>query len=196
MGGVTLAFNATSDTCDTKDFWAWELDPFTFSTSSHKKSLLFCTFSARATTGLFVSPHRLIFQILPLDERRELEPLGRDHGGVVGAVAEVDRGLRQSALLQFRAQEDRATVLCCLAVTGANNFTLLLKNTHFLNLLNSTIIFNRKCVPTLCHTKTLWTTAPPQKTMPSPMTTDVTMAGVDSKWRKVYRIRPERGKEF
>ena len=147
---------------------------------SQKKSS-FCTFSARATTGLFVSPHRLIFQILPLDERRELEPLGRDHGGVVGAVAEVDRGLRQSALLQFRAEEDRATGgRVSPTVAGANNFTLLLKN-YIFSQFNSTIIFNCKCVPTLCHTKTLWTTAPPQKTMPSPMTTDVTMAGVDSK---------------
>ena len=31
---VTLAFDAT---LDTKDFRAWELDPFTFSTSAHKK---------------------------------------------------------------------------------------------------------------------------------------------------------------
>jgi hypothetical protein len=27
--------------------------------------------------------------------------------------------------------------------------------------------------------------------MPSPMTTDVTMAGVESKWRKVYNTIPE-----
>ena len=43
---------------------------------------------------------------------------------------------------------------------------------------------------TFCHTKTLWSTAAPQKTMPRPMKTDVTMAGVDLKWRNVYRITP------
>ena len=135
MGGVTLAFNATSDACDNEDFRVWELDPFTFSTSAHKKffflHILRPGSGYNVTLRLYSTQLRLIFQILPLDERRELEPLGRNHGGVVGAVAEVDRGLRQSALLQFRAQEDRATVLCCLAVTGANNFTLLLKNTNF-----------------------------------------------------------------
>ncbi|XP_033362596.1 uncharacterized protein LOC117240677 isoform X2 [Bombus vosnesenskii] len=33
-------------------------------------------------------------------------------------------------------------------------------------------------VLTLCHTKTLWTIAHPQNTMPRPMKTDVTIAGV------------------
>ena len=35
--------------------------------------------------------------------------------------------------------------------------------------------------PTLCQMKTLWMTAPPQKTIPRPMTTEVTMAGVSLK---------------
>jgi len=33
----------------------------------------------------------------------------------------------------------------------------------------------------LCQMNTLWMTAPPQKTIPSPMTTEVTMAGVSLK---------------
>ena len=71
------------------------------------------------------------FSDFPLNERRKLEPLGRDHSGV-GAVAEVDRGLRQSALLQLRAEEDRATGgRVSPTVARANNFTLLLKNTNF-----------------------------------------------------------------
>ena len=40
--------------------------------------------------------------------------------------------------------------------------------------------------------KTLWMTAAPQKTMPSPMTMEVTMAGVSWKWRKVKRTIPIR----
>lgn len=32
---------------------------------------------------------------------------------------------------------------------------------------------------TLCHTKTLWTIAHPQNTMPRPIKTDVTIAGVE-----------------
>ena len=133
MGGVTLAFNATSDACDNEDFRVWELDPFTFSTSAHKKffflHILRPGSGYNVTLRLYSTQLRLIFQILPLDERRELEPLGRDHSGV-GAVAEVDRGLRQSALLQLRAEEDRATGgRVSPTVARANNFTLLLKIT-------------------------------------------------------------------
>ena len=49
---------------------------------------------------------------------------------------------------------------------------------------------NIKQILTLCHTKTLWMTAPPQNTIPRPMTTDVTIAGVSLKWRKVKRTIP------
>lgn len=45
-------------------------------------------------------------------------------------------------------------------------------------------------VLTLCHTKTLWTMAHPQNTMPRPMKTDVTIAGVEWNWMNVYRIIP------
>lgn len=45
-------------------------------------------------------------------------------------------------------------------------------------------------VLTLCHTKTLWTMAHPQNTMPRPMKTDVTIAGVEWNWMNVYRIMP------
>ena len=131
MGGVTLAFNATSDACDNEDLRVWELDPFTFSTSAHKKVFFLHIFRPgyNGTLRLYSTQLRLIFQILPLDERRELEPLGRDHSGV-GAVAEVDRGLRQSALLQLRAEEDRASGgRVSSTVARANNFTLLLKIT-------------------------------------------------------------------
>ena len=38
---------------------------------------------------------------------------------------------------------------------------------------------------TFCQTKTLWTTATAQNTMPKPMTTEDTIAGVESKWRNV-----------
>lgn len=44
---------------------------------------------------------------------------------------------------------------------------------------------------TLCHTKTLWTIAHPQNTMPRPMKTDVTIAGVEWNWMNVYNIMPE-----
>ena len=47
---------------------------------------------------------------------------------------------------------------------------------------------------TLCQTKTLCITAPPQNTIPRPMTTEVTMAGVSLKCRKVKRTIP--GKIF
>lgn len=43
---------------------------------------------------------------------------------------------------------------------------------------------------TFCHTKTLWTMAHPQNTMPRPMKTDVTIAGVEWNWMNVYRIMP------
>lgn len=45
-------------------------------------------------------------------------------------------------------------------------------------------------VLTRCHTKTLWTMAHPQNTMPRPMKTDVTIAGVEWNWMNVYRIMP------
>ena len=48
---------------------------------------------------------------------------------------------------------------------------------------------------TFCQTNTLWTTAPPQKRMPSPMSTADTMAGVESKWRNVQRTTPENAME-
>ncbi len=43
---------------------------------------------------------------------------------------------------------------------------------------------------TLCHTKTLCTTAAPQKTIPIPMRTAVTMAPGLSNSRYVYRMMP------
>ena len=86
------------------------------------------------------SPHKLSMRVsqwwmskLPLDERRELEALGRDHRRVV-AVAEVDGGLRESAaaaLLEFRAEKDGATGGGCPAVVGAHNFALLLKGFRY-----------------------------------------------------------------
>lgn len=45
-------------------------------------------------------------------------------------------------------------------------------------------------VLTFCHTKTLWTMAHPQNTMPRPMKTDVTIAGVEWNWMNVYKIMP------
>lgn len=52
----------------------------------------------------------------------------------------------------------------------------------------------KKCIfrltLTFCHTKTLWTMAHPQNTMPRPMKTDVTIAGVEWNWMNVYRIMP------
>ena len=68
--------------------------------------------------------------MVSLDERRKLEAFGRDHRRVV-AVAEVDSGLREStasALLEFRAEKDRATGRGCPAVGGAHNFALFLKS--------------------------------------------------------------------
>ena len=43
---------------------------------------------------------------------------------------------------------------------------------------------------TRCQRKTLCTTAPPQKMIPIPMTIDVTIAGVELKWRKVKSTIP------
>jgi len=43
---------------------------------------------------------------------------------------------------------------------------------------------------TFCQTKTLWTMAHPQNTIPRPMKTDVTIAGVEWNWMNVYRIMP------
>lgn len=55
----------------------------------------------------------------------------------------------------------------------------------------------RECenVVTFCQTKTLWTIAQPQKIMPNPIKTLVTMAGVEWNWMKVYRIIPARHKQ-
>lgn len=41
-----------------------------------------------------------------------------------------------------------------------------------------------------CQTNTLWTIAQPQNIIPTPMNTDVTMAGVEWNWMNVYRIMP------
>lgn len=42
-----------------------------------------------------------------------------------------------------------------------------------------------------CQTKTLWTIAQPQNTMPIPISTLVTIAGIKLNWVNVYRIIPE-----
>lgn len=42
-----------------------------------------------------------------------------------------------------------------------------------------------------CQTKTLWTIAPPQNTIPTPISALVTIAGVDWNWVNVYKMIPK-----
>lgn len=54
--------------------------------------------------------------------------------------------------------------------------------------------FLTQIVFSFCHTKTLWTIAAPQNTIPSPIKTLVMIAGVEWNWVKVYKIIPEKGR--
>lgn len=49
---------------------------------------------------------------------------------------------------------------------------------------------------TFCQTKTLWTIAQPQKMIPTPINTLVTMAGVEWNWMKVYKMMPANKKQI